>query len=704
MVVPAEQWALMGELVIRSFGELKHANGATDPITVSVMAWAEDVHLSVPTSNQPALLSPQAGPDEYNGVISKPANVVSKMAASMANVPQIGKYAVATSTMASAIAKVAGMYGYSKPKELVQINSSPFTFPESSNVEGTDITHKLSLDPKQETSIDPTIMGLGPTDEMTILSMATRESYLTSFNWTTTQTPEAKIFGTAVSPVLWGQNVDPLTGQTELHMPACCFATMPFRHWRGSMKFRFQVVCSAFHKGRLRVVYDPSSQLTSEYNVNYNYIVDISNENDFTVQVGWGSNRTLLQHGSPGQQLPPYGPTYNDSPGYNHNGVLSVYIMNELTTPNSIVNNDVQVNVFVSACDDFRVFNPSVQWIDNYLYFESNAPAARSMASIAMLDEEDHSIRYYRPLPKEKVDPVLGDEKIDPIPEEDNEGKSEVLMPQAGLDHPDEHHTDDQDAPVQDKVTTLANISTSPSVDAVYQGDPIMSFRQCLKRYNYHSSLLMETSSRRWHKFTLPNFPMYRGYAPGAIYFTSGPNYNYTKNTLMNYLTPAYVCRRGSLRWRYHRDRGTNASTGDIAIVQRLPFSTNGYNYTQTAALEPNASRGSRALEAVTQIPSTWPGFSASDTWTQPILSIDLPYCVPVRFSLARSANVNVGTDNILHNMFHQYTTRNTTVGAGILSPRIDAYVAAGDDYTLGMFIGAPRMYFRAIGADPTPS
>lgn len=671
MIIPAEQWKLMGELVLRSFGDLKHANGATDSVTVSVMAWAEDVHMAIPTSNQPAALSPQAGPDEYGeGIVSKTANVVSKMASSMASVPQIGKYAIATSTMSNAIGKVAGMYGYSKPENQGESNLFPKPFPESSHVEGQDVTNKLSLDPKQETSVDPVVMGLGPTDEMSILSVATRESYLTSFNWPTSAGSETKLFGISVSPVLWNTNIDPLTGLEEIHMPACCFATLPFRHWRGSMKFRFQVVCSGFHKGRIRIVYDPSSQVTSEYNVNYNYVVDISNENDFTVQVGWGSSRTLLQHGTPGADPLLFGPLHGVSPGYAHNGMLSVYVLNELTTPNSTVNNDVQVNVFVSAADDFRVFNPSVQWIDNYMYFNNSVPAPGAL--VAGLKE-----------------------RITSVPEE------EILSPQSGLDHPDEHHTEDQDAPVQDMVTKMANISTSNSIDAVYQGDPILSFRQCLKRYNYHSSLPMSLANRFWQKWTMPDFPLYRGYAPGAIDQTStGVTYNYAKNTLMNYLTPAYVCRRGSIRWRYFRERSIS-NTGNFAMIQRLPLSSTGFSRVLVPWLNTTASNSAKAREAVFQIPSTWAGFAVTDTLTSPVLSVDLPMFQPVRFWFARNANLTAPTNNITNNSFHQYTTQNTLSSSTASPPRVDRYVAAGDDFTLAMFLGAPRMYRLLIGEDP---
>jgi hypothetical protein len=42
----------MGRVTVHDFDILRHANGGTDPITVTVFVWAEDVVLSVPTTVQ----------------------------------------------------------------------------------------------------------------------------------------------------------------------------------------------------------------------------------------------------------------------------------------------------------------------------------------------------------------------------------------------------------------------------------------------------------------------------------------------------------------------------------------------------------------------------------------------------------------------------------------------------------------------------
>jgi len=59
--IPDQDWREMGDIIIHGMQSLKHANGATDQVIVSVFAWAEDVTLSIPTANEPGALAPQVG-------------------------------------------------------------------------------------------------------------------------------------------------------------------------------------------------------------------------------------------------------------------------------------------------------------------------------------------------------------------------------------------------------------------------------------------------------------------------------------------------------------------------------------------------------------------------------------------------------------------------------------------------------------------
>jgi hypothetical protein len=263
---------------------------------------------------------------------------------------------------ASAMANVAQLFGYARPNDISDIKPlRPAYMGNMANTMIPDSATKLTLDPKQELTVDPKTMGLGSDDEMTVKSIAMRESYYVKFNWPTAAATEDLLWTSRVTPVVWDELS--INGQTEYHFPATCFATLPFAKWRGTMKFRFQIVASAYHKGRLKIVYDPYLQVTNEYNTNFTHIVDLAKQRDFSVDIGWGQPQSFCKTDSPVDSPLPYstsGPFGTPSTANNDfNGYISVYVVNELTTPNSDVNNDIEVNVYVAMCDDFEVVEPT---------------------------------------------------------------------------------------------------------------------------------------------------------------------------------------------------------------------------------------------------------------------------------------------------------------------------------------------------------
>lgn len=648
--IPRQDWREMGKIIIHGMQDLKHANGATDSVTVSVFVWAEEVSLSIPTANEPGALiaqcgevfSPQVGDEYGTGPISRPAGVIARAAGALSKVPTIGAYARATQLAASAVSSVATMFGYSRPVELAEIKPyKPSYLGNMCNTNVPDTSTKLTLDVKQELTIDPRTMGLGSTDEMTIKSISQRESFLTAFGWNVADPAEKLLWNTEVSPVTWVGLSNP---KYEIHMPACCFAAAPFRRWRGTMKYRFQIVASSFHKGRLKVTYDPSYALTNEYNTNYTYVIDLAKERDFTVEVGWGQEKSFLNHRTIHLDNVPYGvnPLTADPVSF-ANGILSVYVVNDLTVPNSTVNNDVEVNVFVSTGDDFEVAEPDATNIEDLVWFYPQS--------------------------------------------------GEVFTPQAGESgsQPDGDLTKNEDEPMKlEPSITMA--PTPPPVDntlSVYFGDPITSFRQCLKRYNFHTRIFPSvTSSFGTNILTLttPDFPYYRGYAPDAVHQTNVPTaYNYCKMTLVNYLTPAFTCVRGGLRWKYHQF-GARRFVPTPLSVTRCAVPKTAYAQNEESALTLTTSVAARARQAALVVPHSWDGCHVTSVMSNPVLEVELPYYANVRFNPAKQANK---TGAVGFNMFHKLQAM-MDMSAYFEGGGIDCYSSVGEDFTLAFFTGAP--------------
>jgi hypothetical protein len=651
--VSGGEWGDLGALHCRTMNMLKHANGATDIVTTSVFAWAEDVELSVLTS-----LEPQSGEeiDEANakGVISGPATALSAWSAHMVKVPYIGPFAMATSIAAGATAQIARLFGYSRPtvtKTPDQFRPIAMSSLAVTNV--PDNCQKLSVDHKQELSIDPRIAGLGGVDPLNIREIAKRESYLTQFQWSRGTTPETMLWNSRVSPVLWRQGPD-LT--SSYHFPACAFAALPFKYWTGTMKFRFQIVCSGYHKGRLKFVYDPKYLKTNNYNTNYLHIVDISEEQDFTIEIGQGRHNNIVRHHQPGIDTEPnLFKTIPFTAEETGNGVIGVYVVNELTVPNSIVDNDISINVYVSMGDDFEVFVPD-DWLQ---HFVCKPPGI-------------------------------------PIPPE------APMEPQSGIAH-DQQDTKEPSAPQQNMSMKLGpGRSEHPDLHKVFFGESIVTLRTLLKRYNLWTCT-GTASNGKILRGRNPTFPYLRGAVPGAVDRTAdNVAYNYSNTVMLHWVRLAFQGWRGTIRYKFV-PRGMYGHHNVHGTVQRAPWNYGGENYQREVTGYPTYPTidGMRLNTVMASSPNGTPvstspfsgmlGSLVTIGNLNAILEFELPWYSQWRFEPGKPVNYTSSMrETAPYDFRFEYTTgvvaNNTT----------DMYVAAGEDFQVYFFTGLPRMYYEA--------
>lgn len=523
-----QDWRQMGEIILRSLAPLKHANGATDQVTISAFAWAEDVELSVLTSVEPGALAPQGDEiDQAQGPISGKATAVAKAARALGSIPSIAPFAMATAMAADATAGVAKAFGYSRPN----VNPSSGNFANRplgalSLTNMVDQSIKLSVDNKQELTVDPRVVGLDDTDQMTIKGIASRESYLTQFPWAVGTAPETLIWNARVDPCQFNESPH---SPTEYHFPPSCIAALPFKYWTGTMKFRFQIVASAFHRGRIKIVYDPDYLKSNEYNTNYTNVIDISETRDFTIEIGNGQSYTLLDHHRPGfDSVTQMFSTTAYASKEEGNGVVGVYVVNELSVPNSSINNDIVINVFVSMGDDFEVFVP-----DDYF---SNFTAGLEPQTLPLLN-------------------TVG------------------LQPQ-GEEFPDALKTSEPSSPFQLESEQLGLGQQDTSlINKVYTGEAIVSFRQMLKRYDFLRSVPTLLNGVGISRYAQAMYPMWPGYVPGAVDFTSaGVPYNYCASTLWHWISQCFAGVRGGMRYKmlYTGFVDVNRMSSGITSIERL--------------------------------------------------------------------------------------------------------------------------------------
>lgn len=617
--------AQLGQISLLALNELKHANGSTTSVSITVYAWMEDVKLSAPTSRNPTFITAQGGADEFgDGIISAPASAVAKMSGSLSKVPVIGKFAKATSIAAGAGASIAKMFGMSRPGLI-----EPSMMIQPRYVGGfatTDIADpavKLTVDSKQELTIDSGVTGVDTGDEMSLVHLAQIESYLTTFAWNVAHAPNTILFAARPNPQHYYRAGSP----AYTTIPACCFVANAFKYWRGTMKYRFQVVSSGYHKGRLLIVWDPyAGTSVPEQNVQYSRIIDINSDKDFTMDIGWGQPRTWLdtQELSNGYYLSNAG-TYTAAVNQYANGVLTVYVLNDLTTPNSTVNNDISVNVFVSMCDDAQFAVP-VTRINTYSPWTGTG-----------------------------------------------------ITPQAGGDLETE---DTNNKPTMDETTEKMTecVPVEDASNLVYIGEVVSSFRQLIKRYNLLNTFGNLGATAGYYTWSTSDFPIGRGYYTNGTRSGTTYNYNSVNTTMLRYMSFAFVMYRGGIR-----NKIVAVSTGVVGnnAVLTVNRNTTFFGYSPpgltTSATGTVAAFEDQALAF--QSPGL-EGLHLTPSGQQPVIEVEYPFYKNARFVACRG-NYATSTYPTVDELTHRVTAY-----ASSTPTLYHTYVAGAEDSTFTLFQG----------------
>lgn len=360
----------MGKLDIYPIKSFESANGlSTNPVNVLIYAWAENVKLAGNTVQ----LAIQAKDEYHTGPVSSVASTVAGMSRKLETMPIIGKFAKATTIGASAAGAIASLFGFTDVpiiEDSTPFKNQPFHAFASSQISAP--VEKLTLDPKQELSVSPSIAGLPDVDELLISEWAKRAGLLRVVAWLQSDGIDTSLFRCNVTPTMCRTvGTFPIQRYDDLPMGYC---SRLFQAWRGDIVIRIVLVKSQYHQGRLRVTYDPSGNIFStpdSESVAMTKIVDIETCDyvEFTIPYtqpqSWLRVKTNVVRDNSSR-------TDSDSP-YDadfHNGRFEVRVLNNLTGPDTSA--DIGLAIFAYA-KNFELANPTeVPFISSAFAVQSN--------------------------------------------------------------------------------------------------------------------------------------------------------------------------------------------------------------------------------------------------------------------------------------------------------------------------------------------
>lgn len=324
-------------------------NASTGTVTntpISILAWFEDVELKV--SVVPQAVGPQAGKAAVGSAVHKAIDATAQL--------------VGTATSASvhsALGAAAALAGFTR--ELITAAQSPVRLRTSGGLaitDGPDNAYALTAEPDVQKLIATDVAVGVKEDELSIVYMASRFSYLTTTSWASTDPPGTPLDTRYVFPY---SAIDTCVG----------FACAPFAYWRGSMRFRLSAVRTPFHKGKLLVKWSPTNVLSPDLNTGYSTVWDLDSTPEIEIHVPYNQSNYFLHHTQ-------------------YNGRLALYVMEPLTGPAD--NASVPIVCYVAGGSDLEVTSPDVTRL-----FPTPLPHIPTPGSPTLISEIDPNLSPVQP-------------------------------------------------------------------------------------------------------------------------------------------------------------------------------------------------------------------------------------------------------------------------------------------------------------------
>lgn len=496
----------MGRLHLDTIERYKHANSTTGKAELRIYAWMEDAEICTPTATVYGSYTYQS--ERSKPQISKMASRTAAAAGLLSRIPALEPYAMATETVAGTISKIAHIFGFSRPSILQDISRyRDLTGGVLSTTDEPEVVERLGLDSQGELTVDPRTVGLPPVDEMAISHLVGKENIIHRADWDESAAAETLIASINVTPFQFKRDTNPTVASAQLTSQMA--VAMLFGYWKGSITYRMQVIASAMHRGRLRIVYEPTGALLyPEFNQVYSRVIDIETCRDVEIPIKWHAPTPWIES---------FIPDLNSSANFNvgtspdqnspeyFNGRVSIYVLNPLTSPDPDLNQPIHL-LFSQRCeDDFRFARPTNNIQRLGLSFRPSEPT-----------QEPQSFMAY-----EKQ--AVGNEDSDDVPEDASPSGGEPLEA-IGEDMPPEDH-----------------------IFKVFMGEAVPSLRTLLRRY---------TSIGR---SSPPNTVNVVFHNRGVVGRNTGVFYS-----PIEYVNSMYVAWRGSMRYKCLTNDKTSLIAGGV--------------------------------------------------------------------------------------------------------------------------------------------
>lgn len=370
----------MGTITLESLAILRNLQTAsTAGVTIDVFVRAVNVKAWLASGVATAV--PQGAERKPSQMASSAASVAS----TLKRVPVIGSYATLAETLATAGSRVLELFGFTpRPDTSLPSYVSGYSSTIEPSLTFPKKVRPLGLDHNNNVVIDPGIFAGDSTDPLAFSNWCSRSALMARTYFDAALNVGDPICLLPVSPFHYQSELvtdadQPNTRRFQMHPTA--LAALNFRNWRGTMCVRLQAITTQFHRGRLRVAWEPEvgsysglsqASLYTTYE-GYQQMInwDLSASKAVTLKVGFGARKGRLavpRFGSPALSDMTFVTNTEASPtsiatgalGLDNyedyfNGFLRVSVLTKLQAPDTTYPVPIMVHVWY---EDMEFYDP----------------------------------------------------------------------------------------------------------------------------------------------------------------------------------------------------------------------------------------------------------------------------------------------------------------------------------------------------------
>jgi hypothetical protein len=413
-----------------------------------------------------------------------------------------------------------------------------------------------------------------------------------------------------------------------------------FKSWRGDIIFTFRFIASPFHKGRVRISYDPygtAVQTTSDTGPTvFNQVVDLGSETEVDVRIPYQQALAWCYSYSTFSGLnTPYSTSSTPSVAYTDtfdNGILSVKVLTLLSAP--VASSTINMQVFVRGAENMEFANPAtIQYSDSPFAVQSAEYVEEKMGEERSMGENSGVIQLER--------------------------------------------------------------------SRVHFGESVRSVRQLLRRANFVDAIVptANDTQRGYYLITQTRFPPAPGYDTGGWssakgLVATGSNFaiNYTSMLPYHLISNCFIAQRGSMQWHYNW-YGPEISLCAHRYTEQVTSVSRGY----VAGVSTTSSQYDKFM--LNGRGQTQAGTAVTNQKTNAGLSISCPnYTVfkfqttsPSSFTAPAATSSGAYDGSLFDTVQLRLSVDGPTSDLG--SGRLERYCGVGTDFNLHFFLNCPTLY-----------